>query len=74
MSDQVKNLSTNARGGGMNGTWLTIKEAQNLITSSENGYHIFISKLTVNMIKTENVVYKSCPVDGCNKKVRRSLS
>ncbi|XP_046830054.1 replication protein A 70 kDa DNA-binding subunit [Vespa velutina] len=70
MSDQAKSLSTNnARGGGMNGTWLTIKEAQNITSSSENGFNIFISKLTVNLIKAENVVYKSCPVDGCNKKM-----
>ncbi|KAL2714488.1 replication protein A 70 kDa DNA-binding subunit [Vespula squamosa] len=70
MSDQAKSLSANnARGGGMNGTWLTIKEAQNITNSSDSGFNIFIAKLTVNLIRAENVVYKSCPADGCNKKM-----
>lgn len=69
MSEQAKSLSVNNAGGGsMTGAWLTFGEAKDMGVSN-NQAEDFIAKVTVNMIRTENLVYKSCPTDGCNKKL-----
>ncbi|XP_015183898.1 PREDICTED: replication protein A 70 kDa DNA-binding subunit isoform X2 [Polistes dominula] len=68
MSDQAKSLSA-FNSGGMNGEWLSLLEAHNLINRNSNKTLVFLDKLIITLVKSENVAYKSCPVEGCKKKM-----
>ncbi|KAI4484282.1 hypothetical protein M0804_007738 [Polistes exclamans] len=69
MSDQVKNLSTSNKSGIMNGEWLSLQDAIDLLNDKKCSSVIYIGKLIVSSIRSENVIYKSCPVEGCKKKM-----
>lgn len=69
MSDQAKSLSTSNTNSIMNGEWLSIQEAIDLVTGKKTNSLIFIGKVMITLIKSENVTYKSCPVEGCKKKM-----
>lgn len=47
---------------------ITIGEANSQI-DKKNGPEIFTVKATINLLRTENILYKSCPSENCKKKV-----
>ena len=53
----------------MNGPWATFKEAEENRFGHADCPNTFIVKATVNLIKSENALYKSCPSEGCKKKI-----
>ncbi|CAL7949670.1 unnamed protein product [Xylocopa violacea] len=66
---QTKTISRGlGGGGGASGPWLTFKEARDMELGF-NGPEIYTVKATVNMIRTENSLYKACPTDACKKKL-----
>lgn len=56
-------------GGGMNGPWATFKEAEEQRFGHQDMPNAFVAKATINIIKADNAIYKSCPTDNCKKKV-----
>lgn len=54
--------------GDTSGPWITFAEA-NEMKLGHRGLDMFTVKATVNMIRVENALYKSCPNDTCKKKV-----
>ena len=52
-----------------NGLWATFKEANDTKFGHANNPDTFFVKATIYSIKSENALYKSCPVDECRKKV-----
>ncbi|KAI4487913.1 hypothetical protein M0802_011732 [Mischocyttarus mexicanus] len=68
ISDQAKSLST-TNAGSMSGEWLNLQEACDMINADNSKPVIFNCKLFVSLIKSENVLYKACPVDSCKKKL-----
>ncbi|XP_012256946.2 replication protein A 70 kDa DNA-binding subunit [Athalia rosae] len=56
-------------GGGLNGPWLTFKEAKSQQLGCGETPDYFVAKATINMIKIENALYAACPSENCNKKV-----
>ncbi|XP_015524871.1 replication protein A 70 kDa DNA-binding subunit [Neodiprion pinetum] len=70
----TENVHTISKGlgggsGGMNGPWLTFKEAKDMQLGCRETPDYFIVKATINMIRTENSLYKACPTDDCKKKL-----
>ncbi|XP_031833471.1 replication protein A 70 [Nomia melanderi] len=55
-------------GGGVSGPFLTFKEAKDK-ELGYNGPDVYTVKATVNMIRVENSLYKSCPTESCKKKL-----
>ncbi|XP_060826818.1 replication protein A 70 kDa DNA-binding subunit isoform X2 [Bombus pascuorum] len=47
---------------------ITIGEANSQI-DKKSGPEIFTVKATINLLRTENILYKSCPSENCKKKV-----
>ncbi|KAL7301699.1 hypothetical protein TKK_0005698 [Trichogramma kaykai] len=68
-SEESRSLSKTTGGGSMNGPWATFKEAQENRYGHPDCPNMFITKATVHLIKAENALYKSCPSEGCKKKV-----
>ncbi|XP_014215325.1 replication protein A 70 kDa DNA-binding subunit [Copidosoma floridanum] len=66
---ESRSLSKTNVSSGMNGTWATFKEAAENRFGHQDQPSYFICKATVNLIKAENALYKSCPSEGCKKKV-----
>ncbi|XP_012275093.1 replication protein A 70 kDa DNA-binding subunit [Orussus abietinus] len=66
---EAKSLSKTGAGGGLSGQWLTFKEAKDLRIGQDEAPGFFVVKATVNLFKLENVLYKSCPTEGCKKKL-----
>lgn len=56
-------------GGNFNTQWMSFKEVrdQNLGHSERGDY--FQACGTVLLLRSENMVYKACPLEECNKKV-----
>ncbi|KAJ8672835.1 hypothetical protein QAD02_004095 [Eretmocerus hayati] len=69
-SAEARSLSkTNGPGGSMNGPWATFKEVEEQRFGHQDMPNTFVNKATVNLIRSENALYKSCPSEGCKKKV-----
>ncbi|KRT83138.1 hypothetical protein AMK59_3541, partial [Oryctes borbonicus] len=68
MLNEVTNLSARL-GGNFNTQWMSFKEVrdQNLGNSERGDY--FQVCATVLLLRSENMVYKACPLEECNKKV-----
>ncbi|GJQ76792.1 hypothetical protein Trydic_g15003 [Trypoxylus dichotomus] len=68
MYNEVKNLSARM-GGNFNTQWMNFREVrdQNLGQSDRGDY--FQVCATVLLLRSENMVYKACPLEECNKKV-----
>ncbi|XP_076637806.1 replication protein A 70 [Colletes latitarsis] len=65
----VKTLSrTFGSDGGAGGPWITFVEAKQM-NLGKNGSDVYTVKATVNMIRVENSIYKSCPTENCKKKL-----
>ncbi|KAF2878996.1 hypothetical protein ILUMI_27178 [Ignelater luminosus] len=69
MQQNVTNISSTSSIGGSQTQWLNLKEAQNLSSEDAEKGVYFQTKATVIMFRSENCLYKSCPVDDCKKKV-----
>jgi replication factor A1 len=70
MTQESRSLSKSIGGGGvMNGPWLTFKEVERQRFGHQDKPNMFIIKATVNLMRAENALYKSCPAEGCKKKV-----
>lgn len=69
-NEEVKAISRGLgdAGGGVSGPLLTFKDAQDMELGFK-GPEIYTVKATVNMIRVENSLYKSCPTESCKKKV-----
>ncbi|XP_076656555.1 replication protein A 70 [Halictus rubicundus] len=69
-NEEAKSLSRalGGAGGGAGGPWITFKEAKDQELGLK-GPDVYTVKATVNMIRTENALYKSCPTDSCKKKL-----
>ncbi|XP_053984210.1 replication protein A 70 kDa DNA-binding subunit [Hylaeus anthracinus] len=67
-STDVKAISRPLGGGGASGPWLTFKEARDMELGFK-GVDVYTVKATVNMIRVENALYKSCPSENCKKKL-----
>ncbi|OXU23008.1 hypothetical protein TSAR_015531 [Trichomalopsis sarcophagae] len=69
-TEESRSLSRTLGGGGnLNGPWLTFKEVEENRFGHQDMPNMFIAKATVNLIRAENALYKSCPSEGCKKKV-----
>ncbi|XP_058805155.1 replication protein A 70 kDa DNA-binding subunit-like [Phymastichus coffea] len=69
-SEESRSISkVSADGGSMNGPWSTFKEAEEQRFGHADQPNQFITKATVNLIRSENALYKACPTEGCKKKV-----
>ena len=69
-TEESRSLSRSVGGGGnMNGPWSTFKEAEEQRFGHPDMPNMFITKATVNLIRSENSLYKACPAEGCKKKV-----
>lgn len=70
-SENVHVISKGLGGGsgGLNGPWLTFKEAKDMQLGCREGPDYFVVKATINMIRTENSLYKACPTEDCKKKL-----
>ncbi|XP_029048687.1 replication protein A 70 kDa DNA-binding subunit [Osmia bicornis bicornis] len=68
-NEDMKSVSR-AFGGANNtsGPLITFKEAADL-ELGHRGTDMYVIKATVNMIRIENALYKSCPSEGCKKKL-----
>ncbi|XP_017888998.1 replication protein A 70 kDa DNA-binding subunit [Ceratina calcarata] len=70
-NEMVKSLSKTMGAGAvdMSGPFTTFAEAK----KKELGFHghaeMFTVKATVQLIRAENAIYKSCPSEGCKKKL-----
>ena len=53
----------------MNGPWITIKEAVEERYGHTDRPNAYIVKATVSQVRQQNCLYKSCPTEGCKKKV-----
>ena len=58
-----------ALGGGMTGPLMTIAEAIKLCAELTDGTQNYIVKGVISLIRKDNALYKSCPTEGCKKKV-----
>nr|XP_033324078.1 replication protein A 70 kDa DNA-binding subunit [Megalopta genalis] len=69
-NEEVKSISRTLGSGAssQSSSWITIREAKNSETGVKN-MEIFTVKAMVNMIRVENAIYKSCPIEGCKKKL-----
>ncbi|XP_014209372.1 replication protein A 70 kDa DNA-binding subunit-like [Copidosoma floridanum] len=66
---ESRSLSTTNASSGMNVQWVTFQEADENKFGHQDHPSYFICKATVNLIRSENVLYKACPSEGCRKKV-----
>ncbi|KAI4471648.1 replication factor a 1 rfa1 [Holotrichia oblita] len=68
MHKEMKNLSART-GGNFDTPWMNFKEVreQNLGHSESGDY--FQVCATILLLRSENLLYKACPVEECNKKV-----
>ncbi|XP_076234444.1 replication protein A 70 [Calliopsis andreniformis] len=68
-NEETKSISRALGGaGGAGGPWLTFKEAKDMELGFK-GPEMYTVKATVNMIRIENALYKSCPSEACKKKL-----
>ncbi|KZC11216.1 Replication protein A 70 kDa DNA-binding subunit [Dufourea novaeangliae] len=68
-NEDMKSVSrTLGSGGGASGPLLTFKEAKDMELGFK-GTEMYTVKATVNMIRIENALYKSCPSENCKKKL-----
>nr|XP_012139145.1 PREDICTED: replication protein A 70 kDa DNA-binding subunit isoform X2 [Megachile rotundata] len=68
-NEEAKSISRTFGGGGnISGPWLTFKEAREMELGFK-GPEMYMVKATINMIRIENAVYKSCPSESCKKKL-----
>ncbi|XP_001604531.1 replication protein A 70 kDa DNA-binding subunit [Nasonia vitripennis] len=62
-------LSRTSNDGGINGSLLTFSEVDENKLGHPHMPCVYTTKATVNLIKAENALYKSCPSENCKKKV-----
>lgn len=62
-------LSRPLGGGGGDGPLLTFREVEENKIGYPDMPAVFSTKASVNLIKAENALYKSCPSENCKKKV-----
>ena len=68
-NEDMKSVSRAFGGAGnTSGPLITFKEAADL-ELGHRGTDMYVIKATVNMIRIENALYKSCPSEGCKKKL-----
>lgn len=69
-NEEVKSISKALGGGagGGSGPWLSFQEAVDL-KLGHAGVDVYTVKAVINMIRVENALYKSCPTEGCKKKL-----
>lgn len=68
-SEEIQSLSKTNSAGGMSGNWSMIREATARGMQARDMPETFICKAMINMVRTDNIMYKACPSDNCNKKV-----
>ena len=66
--EEIKQLSKSA-GGDMNAPWLTIQETKDLQYGQPGAPNTYMAKVNVSLVRAANCLYKSCPNEGCKKKV-----
>lgn len=64
-----KILSKGAGSGGMNAPIMTVAEAMKKNLELVDGVEVYVVKGNIGLIRKENSMYKSCPTEGCNKKL-----
>lgn len=70
-TENMKSLSRTGGGGGdFNAPMYTFQEASAArLGERMEAADTFSVVATINVIRTENSIYKACPVEGCKKKV-----
>lgn len=67
--EDVQSISRTTGGGGVAGTWLSFKEAADQRYGHHDRPNAYINKATITLVMNKNAIYKSCPTEGCKKKV-----
>lgn len=65
----ANNISTKTGAGSFNTPWMSFKEVQDQqLGNAEKGDYYQVMG-TVLLMRGENLIYKACPMEKCNKKI-----
>lgn len=67
--NQEPKLISISEGQSSNYPLLVCREVQNKHLGENEKPDMYMCKGAINVIKSENILYRACPVDGCKKKV-----
>ncbi|XP_017771674.1 PREDICTED: replication protein A 70 kDa DNA-binding subunit [Nicrophorus vespilloides] len=68
-NEEASNISARSNMGGFQANWMSFREVKDQdLGNVEKGYY-YQTAGTVILVRAENIFYKACPQENCNKKI-----